>query len=418
MQAYRVGGSVRDQLLGLAVADRDWVVVGATPQDMIDRGFRPVGKDFPVFLHPQTKEEYALARTERKTGPGYKGFAVHFAPGVTLEEDLARRDLTINAIALAEDGTITDPFDGRRDLEGKLLRHVSESFAEDPVRILRVARFAARFADFRVAPETMALMQRMTAAGEVDALVAERVWQELARGLQETRPSRMIEVLRDSGALRVLLPELLPKLAGENGAAGDQAALERGWLDAVDRCAAWRAPLPVSYAVFLARAWWRAGWRARGQEAPKERGPAAAASAPAAPPADDVVLRVSQRLRAPTECRDLAALLARETQAAWQAGADGLLQSAAHLPAQELLRLLERCDAWRRGERVTALLAAAAALAGADPAEDAGARRLRRALESANRVEQAAIARRHRGQPTKIREAIAAERLKLIAEAT
>jgi tRNA nucleotidyltransferase (CCA-adding enzyme) len=390
MQAYRVGGSVRDQLLGLAVVDRDWVVVGATPQDMIDRGFRPVGKDFPVFLHPQTKEEYALARTERKTGPGYKGFAVHFAPGVTLEEDLARRDLTINAIALAEDGTIIDPFGGRRDLEGKLLRHVSESFAEDPVRILRVARFAARFADFTVAPETMALMRRMTAAGEVDALVAERVWQELARGLQETRPSRMIEVLRDSGALRVLLPEL----TGEDGPAGDSAALAQSWLEAVDRCAAWRAPLAVSYAVFLAPAWWR------GQQA------------------DEAVRRVSQRLRAPTECRELAALLARETHAARQSGADGLLQVAVDLPAQDLLRLLERCDAWRRGERVTALIQAAAALAGVDPANDAGASRLRRALESANRVEQAAIARRHRGQPTKIRDAIAAERLKLIAEAT
>ena len=408
MQAYRVGGSVRDQLLGLPVMDRDWVVVGATPQAMIDKGFRPVGKDFPVFLHPQTKEEYALARTERKTGPGYKGFAVHFAPGVTLEEDLARRDLTINAIALAEDGTITDPFGGRRDLESKVLRHVSESFVEDPVRILRVARFAARFADFRVAPETMALMQRMTAAGEVDALVAERVWQELARGLQEARPSRMIEVLRDSGALRVLLPEL----AAEAGAADAPAALERAWLDAVDRCAARHEPLPVSYAVFLARAWWRT---APGQPG---RAAAAEATAPAAPPADDAVLRISQRLRAPTDCRDLAALLARETQAAWRARADSLLQSTATLPAQDLLRLLERCDAWRRAERVMALLHAAAALAGADPAEDAGAGRLRRTLEAANRVDQAAIARRYRGQPTQIRDAITAERLKLIAEAT
>ena len=418
MQAYRVGGSVRDQLLGLPVVDRDWVVVGATPQEMIDRGFRPVGKDFPVFLHPQTKEEYALARTERKTGPGYKGFAVHFAPGVTLEEDLARRDLTINAIALAEDGAITDPFGGRRDLGDKVLRHVSESFAEDPVRILRVARFAARFADFRVAPETLALMQRMTAAGEVDALVTERVWQELARGLQEARPSRMIEVLRDSGALRVLLPELgwadrdSPDAATPGHEASAHAARDKAWLDAVDRCASRNEPLPVSYAVFLAGAWWG--------KTPSDKGPVAAGGpiAPAAPAADDVVLRVSQRLRAPTDCRDLAALLARETQAAWQAGADGLLQSAATLPAQELLRLLERCDAWRREERVTALLHAAAALADADPGEDAGARRLRSALDAANRVEQAAIARRHRGQPTQIRDAIAAARLKLIAEAT
>ena len=398
MQAYRVGGSVRDQLLGLPVADRDWVVVGATPQQMIDKGFRPVGKDFPVFLHPQTKEEYALARTERKTGPGYKGFAVHFAPGVTLEEDLARRDLTINAIALAEDGTITDPFGGRRDLQAKVLRHVSESFTEDPVRILRLARFAARFADFRVAPETMALMQRMTASGEVDALVAERVWQELARGLQEARPSRMIEVLRDSGALQVLLPELGEGAHAEEAHSNaGQVAVQAGrssraWLDAVDRCADRGEPLPVSYAVFLSRA-----WRHPRED---ERGTPLAA----APAADAAVLQVSQRLRAPVECRDVAALLAREAQAAVQAGAASLLQSLARLPAPELLRLLERCDAWRRPERVNALLHAAA-------------RRLRQALEAANRTDQAAIARRHRGEPTQIRDAIAAERLKLIAEA-
>ena len=387
MQAYRVGGSVRDQLLGLPVADRDWVVVGATPQQMIDKGFRPVGKDFPVFLHPQTKEEYALARTERKTGPGYKGFAVHFAPGVTLEEDLARRDLTINAIALAEDGTITDPFGGRRDLQAKVLRHVSESFTEDPVRILRLARFAARFADFRVAPETMALMRRMTASGEVDALVAERVWQELARGLQEARPSRMIEVLRDSGALQVLLPELgeAAHFNARQAAADRTGHPGRPWLEAVDRCADRKEPLPVSYAVFLSRAWRRPG--------ADERGTTVAA----APAADAAVLQVSHRLRAPVECRDVAALLAREAQAAVQAGAASLLQSLARLPAPELLRLLERCDAWRRPERVNALLHAAAALDGASPADDAGARRLRQALEAANRTDQAAIASRLRG---------------------
>jgi tRNA nucleotidyltransferase (CCA-adding enzyme) len=388
MRVYRVGGSVRDQLLGLPVVDRDWVVVGATPKEMVDRGFRPVGKDFPVFLHPQTKEEYALARTERKTGPGYKGFAVHFEPGVTLEEDLARRDLTINAIAIAEDDAITDPHGGQRDLKDKVLRHVSESFVEDPVRILRLARFAARFADFRVAPETMALMQRMTAAGEVDALVAERVWQELARGLQESRPSRMIEVLRDAGALQVLLPEL---------ALGGEDADERRWLDAVDRCAARKEPLPVCYAVFVAGAWWPHARKA---------------------PAADVVIQVSQRLRAPTECRDVAALLAREAMAALESGARGLLTSLAVLPPQDLLGLLERCDAWRRAGRVAALVHAAAALEGVAPGEDGGARRLQQALEAANQVDQAAIARRHHGQPTQIRDAIAAERLALIAGAT
>jgi len=390
MQAYRVGGSVRDQLLGLPVVDRDWVVVGATPQEMIDAGFRPVGKDFPVFLHPATKEEYALARTERKTGPGYKGFAVHFAPGVTLEEDLARRDLTINAIALAQDGILIDPFDGRRDLQDKVLRHVSQSFVEDPVRILRLARFAARFADFRVAPETMALMQRMTAAGEVDALVAERVWQELARGLQEAKPSRMIVVLKECGALQVLLPELARAQAAES-------SLEQAWLAALDRCALRKEPLPVAYAVCLARAWWRL---------------------PPQQPPDEAALQVSQRLRAPIECRDLAALLARESPAVAGDGAASLLQSLATLPAPALLRLLERCDAWRRPARVAALLHAAAALDDVQPGEDDGARRLQRALGAANRVDQAALARRHRGQPTLIRDAIAAERLKLIAEAT
>ena len=390
MQAYRVGGSVRDQLLGLPVVDRDWVVVGATPQEMIDAGFRPVGKDFPVFLHPATKEEYALARTERKTGPGYKGFAVHFAPGVTLEEDLARRDLTINAIALAQDGILIDPFDGRRDLQDKVLRHVSQSFVEDPVRILRLARFAARFADFRVAPETMALMQRMTAAGEVDALVAERVWQELARGLQEAKPSRMIIVLKECGALQVLLPELARAQAAES-------SLEQAWLAALDRCALRKEPLPVAYAVCLARTWWRL---------------------PPQQPPDEAALQVSQRLRAPIECRDLAALLARESPAVAGDGAASLLQSLATLPAPALLRLLERCDAWRRPARVAALLHAAAALDDVQPGEDDGARRLQRALGAANRVDQAALARRHRGQPTLIRDAIAAERLKLIAEAT
>src|SRR5512133_2975541 len=208
MKAYVVGGAVRDALLGAPVNDRDWVVVGATPQQMIDAGFRPVGKDFPVFLHPQTHEEYALARTERKTGPGYGGFAVHAAPEVTLEEDLARRDLTINAIAKADDGSLTDPFHGVADLKARVLRHVGPAFVEDPVRVLRVARFAARFADFSLAPETQALMREIVERGEVDHLVAERVWQEIARGLMEKTPSRMFLTLRDCGALAHLLPEV------------------------------------------------------------------------------------------------------------------------------------------------------------------------------------------------------------------
>jgi tRNA nucleotidyltransferase (CCA-adding enzyme) len=214
MQVYAVGGAVRDQLLGKPSQDRDYVVVGATPADMEAAGFKPVGKDFPVFLHPQTKAEYALARTERKTAVGYKGFAFYTGADVTLEEDLVRRDLTINAMAQAVDehdnlvGPVIDPYGGQKDLAARKFRHVSDAFAEDPVRILRVARFAARFHDFTVAPETVALMRKIVDAGEVDALVPERVWQELSRGLMEAKPSRMFDVLRECGALAHLLPEL------------------------------------------------------------------------------------------------------------------------------------------------------------------------------------------------------------------
>jgi tRNA nucleotidyltransferase (CCA-adding enzyme) len=211
VKTYVVGGAVRDELLGLPVKDRDHVVVGSTPQEMERAGYKPVGKDFPVFLHPTTHEEYALARTERKSGRGYKGFTVHASPDVTLEEDLKRRDLTINAMAKGDDGTIVDPFGGRKDLERKILRHVSEAFAEDPVRILRTARFAARFG-FAVAPETMALMKKMVSSGEADYLVPERVWQELAKGLMEDEPERMFEVLEAAGLQQKLLPEVRERM--------------------------------------------------------------------------------------------------------------------------------------------------------------------------------------------------------------
>ena len=210
MKAYQVGGAVRDTLLGLPVEDHDWVVVGSTPQAMIALGYRPVGKDFPVFLHPKSHEEYALARTERKTAPGYTGFTFHTSPDVTLEEDLCRRDLTINAIAMDDDGSLIDPFHGQRDLDNRVLRHVSSAFEEDPVRILRLARFYARFAPlgFTIAPETLVLMQRMVASGEVDALVPERVWQETQRALGEQRPNAFFETLRECGALSRLFPEI------------------------------------------------------------------------------------------------------------------------------------------------------------------------------------------------------------------
>src|SRR4051812_26627128 len=235
METYVVGVAVRDALLGLPVNDRDWVVVGASPQQLIASGFLPVGKDFPVFLHPETREEYALARTERKTAAGYHGFVFHAEPSVTLEQDLARRDLTINAMAQDAQGRIIDPFGGQHDLRARVLRHVTESFREDPVRILRLARFAARFGQFNVAPETMILMRGMVQAGEVDALVAERVWQELARGLMEPQPSRMFTVLRDCGALAKLLPEI-------------ERVSTPGLMSVVDASAAKGAPLAVRFA--------------------------------------------------------------------------------------------------------------------------------------------------------------------------
>ena len=237
MKRYIVGGAVRDALLGLPVSDRDWVVVGTTPEAMTAAGFRPVGKDFPVFLHPTTHEEYALARTERKTAPGYHGFVVHAEPTVTLEEDLQRRDLTINAIAQDEAGNLIDPWGGRQDIIDRRFRHVSPAFAEDPVRILRVARFAARFTDFSIASETLELMRTMVAAGEVDHLVPERVWQEVSRGLMSARPSRMLALLADCGALARLMPQL------SDADAESRASIDAATLFALfDRCDAWRRP--------------------------------------------------------------------------------------------------------------------------------------------------------------------------------
>jgi len=250
MKIYCVGGAVRDALLGLPVQDKDYVVVGATPAQMEQLGYRAVGKDFPVFLHPQTQEEYALARTERKSGKGYKGFVVHAAPDVTLEQDLLRRDLTINAIAQDSDGSLIDPYGGQADLQAKCLRHVSPAFVEDPVRILRVARFAARFVEFHVAPETLQLMCDMVQAGEVDALVPERVWQELSTGLMEQQPSRMFEVLRACGALEKLFPEL-NRLWGVPQPPQYHPEVDTGvhMMLVIDYAAKRQFPLPVRFAA-------------------------------------------------------------------------------------------------------------------------------------------------------------------------
>jgi len=339
MEIYIVGGAVRDELLGRTVADRDYVVVGATPQAMLEKGFRPVGKDFPVFLHPATNEEYALARSERKTGRGYHGFAFHAAPDVTLDDDLARRDLTINAMARAPDGTLVDPFHGRRDLEAGILRHVGPAFAEDPVRILRLARFAARLADFSVAPETIELMRGMVASGEVDHLVAERVWQELAKGLMEAAPSRMFEVLRQCGALTRLLPEV-DALFGVPQRADYHPEIDTGvhTLMVVDESARRGYSLPVRFAALthdLGKATTPADLlpRHHGHEARSVR----------------LATALCERLRVPSDCRDLALLAARY---------HGDVHRAAELRSSTLVTLLERTDALRRPERFQRLLEA------------------------------------------------------------
>lgn len=336
MQIYMVGGAVRDRLLGRPVNDRDWVVVGATPEQMAAQGFVPVGRDFPVFLHPETHEEYALARTERQSGRGYRGFVVQASPDVTLEEDLARRDLTINAIAADADwtgaGAVFDPYNGQRDLQARVLRHVTDAFREDPVRILRVARFAARFTDFTVAPETLQLMREMVQDGETDHLVPERVWQELARGLMEERPSRMVEVLRDCGALAVLLPEL-DRLWGVPQRADYHPEVDTGVhaMMVLDMAARLAAPLPVRWACLmhdLGKGTTPADVLPRhiGHEQRSER----------------LARAVADRLRVPTDCRDLAEVVARE---------HGNIHRSGEFGASAVLRLFERCDALRKSAR-------------------------------------------------------------------
>jgi len=341
---YLVGGSVRDRLLGQPVSDRDWVVVGSTPEHMATQGFLPVGRDFPVFLHPTTREEYALARTERKSGRGYRGFVLHAAPDVTLEQDLARRDLTINAIAAPPDWTgdaagVIDPYGGVRDLHARVLRHVGAAFAEDPVRILRVARFSARFVDFSVAPETLALMCTMVAAGEVQHLVPERVWQELARGLMEPRPSRMLEVLRACGALAVLLPEVdalwgVPQRADYHPEVDTGAHL----LLVLDMAAQLQAPLPVRFACLthdLGKA------TTPPHVLPRHIGHEERSA--------DLLHGLAARLRVPSDCRATAEVVARE---------HGNIHRSGELGAAALLRLLERCDALRKPQRFADVLLA------------------------------------------------------------
>ena len=374
VKIYRVGGSVRDELLGLAIADRDWVVVGATPEILIASGYKPVGRDFPVFLHPETREEYALARTERKHGHGYRGFEFFVSPDVTLDEDLARRDLTINAMARDEHGALIDPFGGEADLRAGILRHVSPAFAEDPLRVLRVARFAARFG-FKVARETLALMRELSASGELAALAPERVWQELSRGLMEPHPSRMIEVLRACGALARLLPEVDARFAAASsrrskpGFAAHLAA-------ALDLAAKRRSALPVRYAILV-------------HDLETSKSPASADIARGVRTAE----AVSARFRAPADCRDAARLAAR-----WRRAVDGIEDAR---PAK-LLELLSAADALRRPERIDALLEVCTCVALSARRSGTGypqAETVRAALAAVKKVDAGAIARRvpHRG---------------------
>lgn len=406
MRAYVVGGAVRDELLGLPVQDHDWVVVGATPEQMVAQGFRPVGKDFPVFLHPETQEEYALARTERKTAPGYHGFVFHTSPDVKLEDDLVRRDLTINAMARAEDGSIVDPFGGQRDLQDRIFRHVSDAFAEDPVRILRLARFAARFPEFRVAESTNALMRRMVEEGEVDALVPERVWQELSRGLMEQKPSRMFDVLRDCGALARILPEL-DALWGVPQPPLHHPEVDTGvhLMLVIDYAAQQRLELPVRFAALMHDL---GKGRTPEEHWPKHHGHEGIGPR--------LIADLSKRLRVPIDCRDLAVMTARE---------HGNVSRALELRPNTIVTLLERCDAFRKPERFAQMLLASECDARGRGHETHEMRYreypqgpyLLRALAAARGVNAGEIAGRYVENKEKIPEAIHAARVSAVKAA-
>jgi tRNA nucleotidyltransferase (CCA-adding enzyme) len=339
MNIYCVGGAVRDELLGLPMQDRDYVVVGATPEAMIQAGYKPVGKDFPVFLHPNTHEEYALARTERKTAKGYKGFQVHAAPDVTLEQDLARRDLTINAIAKTIDGELIDPFHGQHDIQAKVLRHVSDAFVEDPVRILRLARFAARFTAFNVADDTMQLMRDMVQAGEVDALVPERVWQELAKGLMEAKPSRMFEVLRSCGALARIFPEL-DRLWGVPQPPKHHPEIDTGVhiMLVIDYAAQQGFNLPVRFAALTHDL-------GKGTT-PKDVLPRHIGHEVRSV---NLLKDVVKRLRVPNDCKELAVVVAQF---------HGKLHAVSNMKTSTLLHFLMELDAIRQPQRFQLFLQA------------------------------------------------------------
>ena len=400
LECYQVGGSVRDRLLGLDPPDRDFVIVGSTPEDMVRRGFKPIGRDFPVFLHPETGEEYALARTERKSGRGYHGFVFHTGTEVTLAEDLVRRDLTVNAMALDAEGNLIDPFGGRDDLEKGTLRHVSPAFGEDPVRILRLARFATRFDSFEIAAETLALCRQMVADGEADELVAERVWQEMKKALMESRPSRFFEVLREVGALKAILPEV-DGLFGIPQTAKYHPEIDSGLhtLMVIDQAARLNAELPVRYACLvhdLGKA------LTPEKEWPAHRGHEKRGLAP--------IKAVSRRLAVPNDCRELALLVGEFHLHAHR---------AFELKPQTVLKLFKRLDLFRRPERLEPFLLAcqcdAQGRLGREDAPYPQADYLRQAAQTARSVEAADyIAQGLEGES--ITQAMDRERAKRIAQ--
>lgn len=400
IQTYIVGGAVRDELLGLAVKDQDYVVVGSTPEAMEVAGFKPVGKDFPVFLHPKTHQEYALARTERKTGLGYKGFVVHASPDVTLVEDLARRDLTINAIAKAENGQLIDPFNGLADIQSKTLRHVSDAFAEDPVRILRAARFAARFTDFNVAPETILLMQSMVAAGEVDALVAERVWQEIAKGLMETKPSRMFDVLRECGALKKILPEL-DALWGVPQPAQHHPEIDTGIhvMMVIDYAAKQNFSLPIRFAALM-------------HDLGKGTTPKEMLPRPIGHEVRSLSLlkEVSKRLRIPNDCKELAQIVAKF---------HGKLHQSSQMRPDTLLAFLMELDAVRQPARFKDFLKACEAdsrgRTGLEDCETPVADLMQKVLKAALSIDAGIIAKQY-SEAEKIKIAIFEARLQAVKQ--
>jgi tRNA nucleotidyltransferase (CCA-adding enzyme) len=399
MNIYMVGGAVRDEILGFTVKDKDFVVVGSTPEAMLNAGYKPVGKDFPVFLHPKTHQEYALARTERKTAKGYKGFTVHALPDVTLEQDLSRRDFTINAIAKDSAGKLIDPFNGQEDIQAKVLRHVSDAFVEDPVRILRAARFSARFTEFTIAPETMTLMCQMVDNGEVDALVSERVWQELSKGLMEAQPSRMFEVLRACGALQKILPEL-DKLWGVPQPPQHHPEIDTGVhvMMVIDYAAKQNFTLPVRFAALvhdlgkgttpvdiLPR---HVGHEARGVHLLKD---------------------VCKRLRVPNDCKDLGVMVAKF---------HGKLHQALKMRPDTLLEFLMELDAIRQPERFNNFLKACEAdsrgRTGLENCALPETALILTALQAALTVDAGAIAKQHT-ESEKIKAAVFQARLQAIA---